>query len=96
MTEPIRVAVSGAAGQISYALLFRVAAGGMFGPSQPVALRLLEVPPALPLLEANLMELHDCAFPTLAGTRATADPREAFAGADWIILMGGAPFKPGG
>jgi malate dehydrogenase len=95
MTEPIRVAVTGAAGQISYALLFRIAAGGMFGPTQPVALNLLEVPQAMPLLEATMMELRDCALPILAEVRGTDDPHAAFENADWIILLGGAPYKPG-
>ena len=95
MTTPIRIAVSGAAGRISYALLFRIAAGGMFGSTQPVELRLLEVPPALPLLDATIMELNDCAFPLLANVRASADAREAFEGADWIILIGGAHYQPG-
>ena len=95
MTEPIRVAVTGAAGQISYSLLFRIAAGGMFGPTQPVALRLQDVPEAARLLDSTIMELHDCTFPTLAGVRGSDDPREAFEGADWIILIGQRPSKPG-
>jgi malate dehydrogenase len=95
MPEPIRVAVTGAAGRISYSLLFRIAAGGMFGAEQPVFLSLLEVPPAQPLLEALMIELFDCAYPLLAGMRASYDAAEAFAGADWIILIGSAPYQPG-
>ncbi len=69
MTEPIRVAVTGAAGRISYALLFRIAAGSMFGPNQPVELSLLDIPAGLPLLDATMLELHDGAFPLLASVR---------------------------
>src|SRR5947209_1808634 len=85
MTTPMRVAVTGAAGRIGYALLFRIAAGAMFGPSQPVELSLLDVPETMPLLDATIMELHDCAFPLLAALRKSTDPKEAFASADWII-----------
>jgi malate dehydrogenase len=95
MQEPIRVAVTGAAGKISYSLLFRIAAGGMFGPDHPVILSLLEVPGAWPILEANMMELADCAFPLLRGVRASNDPCEAFEDADWVILIGSAPYQPG-
>src|SRR5947209_5316175 len=95
MTTPIRVAVTGAGGRISYALLFRVAAGAMFGPNQPVALSLLDIPEAIPLLDATLMELHDGAFPLLAGARRGSDAAEAFADADWILLIGSVPYQAG-
>lgn len=95
MTQPIRVAITGAGGQIGYALLFRIASGGLFGPDQPVSLGLLEITPALPSLNGTLMELEDCAFPLLAGVKATDRPEEAFAGADWVILVGGLPRKEG-
>jgi malate dehydrogenase len=95
MTTPIRVAVTGAGGQIGYALLFRIAAGSAFGPEQPVALQLLEITPALPALGGILMELEDCAFPLLAGVTATDQPEAAFEGADWAILVGGLPRKEG-
>ncbi|HEX8202231.1 MAG TPA: malate dehydrogenase [Isosphaeraceae bacterium] len=95
MTQPIRVAITGAGGQIGYALLFRIASGGLFGPDQPVALGLLEITPALPALNGTLMELEDCAFPLLADVRASDKPHEAFAGADWVILVGGLPRKEG-
>jgi malate dehydrogenase len=95
MTLPIRVAVTGAGGQIGYALIFRIASGGLFGPDQPVALRLLEITPALPALRGTLMELEDCAFPLLADMVATDHATEAFEGADWVILVGGLPRKDG-
>jgi malate dehydrogenase len=95
MPDPIRIAVTGAAGRISYALLFRIAAGSMFGPEQPVALSLLEVPGMLPVVDATIMELDDCAFPLLRSVRASTDPAEAFAGADWVFLIGSAPYHPG-
>jgi malate dehydrogenase len=95
MSQPIRVAITGAGGQIGYALLFRIASGGLFGPDQPVSLGLLEITPALPSLHGTLMELEDCAFPLLAGVTATDKPEEAFAGADWVILVGGLPRKEG-
>ena len=95
MNRPIRVAVTGAGGQIGYALIFRIASGGLFGPERPVALGLLEITPALPALNGTLMELEDCAFPLLADVRATDKPEEAFAGADWVILVGGLPRKEG-
>ena len=82
MTTPIRVAVTGAGGQIGYALIFRIASGALFGPNQPVALQLLEITPALPSLGGTLMELDDCAFPLLTSTRATDKAEEAFDGAD--------------
>jgi malate dehydrogenase len=95
MTKPIRVAVTGAGGQIGYALIFRFAAGGAFGPDQPVELQLLDLTSILPALNGTLMELEDCAFPLLAGCKATDKPEEAFAGADWVILVGGLPRKDG-
>ena len=95
MTAPIRVAITGAGGQIGYALLFRIASGGLFGPDQPVALSLLEITPALPALNGTLMELDDCAFPLLNSVKASDKAEEAFAGADWVILVGGLPRKDG-
>jgi malate dehydrogenase len=95
MTIPIRVAVTGAGGQIGYALLFRLASGAVFGPDQPLTLQLLEITPALPSLRGTLMELDDCAFPLLADAKATDKAEEAFAGADWVILVGGLPRKDG-
>ena len=91
---PIRIAISGAAGSIGYALLFRIANGGLFGHDYPVFLSLLDLPDALPRLEARAMELSDCAFPLLAGLRIGTDPVRAFQNADWIILMAGRPFYP--
>lgn len=95
MTAPIRVAVTGAGGQIGYALIFRIASGAVFGSNQPVALSLLEITPALPALNGTLMELEDCAFPLLADVRATDQAPVAFEGADWVILVGGLPRKEG-
>lgn len=93
-SQPIRVAVSGAAGRIAYSLVFRIANGGMFGPHQSVALRLLDTPEALPNLQACELELKDCASLLLDDLMITTDPRRAFEGADWIILLGGKPFSP--
>ena len=93
--EPIRVAVTGAAGQIGYALLFRIASGQMFGPSQPVIIHMIEIEPALPALEGVGMELDDCAFPLLKGTVATADLNEGFNGVNWALLVGSVPRKQG-
>lgn len=95
MTAPIRIAVTGAGGQIGYALIFRIASGGLFGPDRPVALQLLEITPALPSLLGTIMELDDCAFPLLADVKATDKAEEAFAGADWVVLVGGLPRKDG-
>src|SRR4051812_46517999 len=95
MTAPIQIAVTGAAGRISYALLFRIANGGMFGVDRPVALSLLEVPSAMPLLDVTMMELEDSNYPLLRSVRASSDPAEAFAGSDWVILIGGTPYRPG-
>ncbi len=93
--EPIRVAVTGAAGQIGYALLFRIASGQMFGPSQPVILHLIEIEPALPALDGVCMELDDCAFPLLKGTVPTADLDAGFNGVHWALLVGSVPRKQG-
>ena len=93
--ETIRVAVTGAAGQIGYALLFRIASGQMFGPSQPVIIHMIEIEPALPALEGVGMELDDCAFPLLKGTVATADLNEGFNGVNWALLVGSVPRKQG-
>jgi malate dehydrogenase len=95
MTQPLRIAVTGAGGQIGYALIFRIASGGLFGPNQPVALQLLEITPVLPALNGTLMELEDCAFPLLADAKATDKAEQAFEGADWVILVGGLPRKDG-
>ncbi|MBK7011543.1 MAG: malate dehydrogenase [Xanthomonadales bacterium] len=95
MKAPVRVAVTGAAGQIGYALLFRIAAGDMLGPDQPVILHLLEITPALPALEGVVMELNDCAFPTLHGVVATDDPNVAFKDVDYALLVGARPRGPG-
>lgn len=92
---PIQVAVTGAAGQIGYSLLFRIASGAMFGPDQPVALRLIEIEPALPALEGVVMELEDCAFPLLKGIEATSDLNVGFSGANWALLVGSVPRKAG-
>ena len=93
--EPIRVAVTGAAGQIGYALLFRIASGQMFGPNQPVIIHMIEIEPALPALEGVAMELDDCAFPLLKGTVATADLNNGFNGVNWALLVGSVPRKQG-
>ena len=95
MKTPVRVAVTGAAGQIGYALLFRIAAGDMLGPDQPVILQLLEITPALPALQGVVMELKDCAFPTLHGVIATDDPNVAFKDVDYALLVGARPRGPG-
>ncbi len=95
MSSPIQITVTGAAGQIGYALLFRIASGAVFGPDQPVSLRLLEIPQALPALEGVVMELQDCAFPLLHDVVATADLDEAFRGTNWALLVGSVPRKAG-
>jgi malate dehydrogenase len=94
-TTPVKVAVTGAAGQIGYALLFRIAAGDMLGKDQPVILNLLEITPALDALKGVVMELNDCAFPLLAGMSAHSDPRTAFKDADIALLVGARPRGPG-
>ncbi len=95
MKTPVRVAVTGAAGQIGYALLFRIASGDMLGPDQPVILQLLEITPALPALQGVVMELKDCAFPTLHGVIATDDANVAFKDVDYALLVGARPRGPG-
>jgi malate dehydrogenase len=97
MAEPIRVAVTGAAGNIGYALIFRLASGEVFGPDQPVHLNLIEVPPVMKSLTGVEMELDDCAFPTLAGvTRCDSDHlEEGFAGCHWVLCVGSIPRKAG-
>ena len=95
MKAPVRVAVTGAAGQIGYALLFRIAAGDMLGKDQPVILHLLEITPALPALQGVVMELNDCAFPTLHGVVATDDANVAFKDVDYALLVGARPRGPG-
>ena len=96
MNSPIRVAVTGAAGQIGYSLLFRIASGAMFGPDQPVILQLIEVPfeKAMKALEGVAMELDDCAFPQLKGMVLTDDPRVGFKDANWSLLVGAKPRGP--
>src|SRR3954453_5110013 len=93
--EPVRVAVTGAAGQIGYSLLFRIASGSMLGPDQPVILQLLEITPALGALKGVVMELEDCAFPLLAGTVETDDPNGAFGGVNYALLVGSRPRTAG-
>lgn len=96
MTQPIvRVALTGGAGQIAYQLLFRIASGELFGPQQPIALHILEIPQALPSLEGVKMELEDCAFPLLKKIKITADPLEAFEDVNYAILIGAKPRGPG-
>src|SRR5262252_1596704 len=93
--SPLRVAVTGAAGQIGYSMLFRIASGAMFGPNQPLILHLLEIEPALPALQGVVMELEDCAFPLLKGVVATANLDEGFRGVNWALLVGSVPRKAG-
>ena len=95
MKSPVRVTITGAAGQIGYQLAFRIASGQMLGSDQPVILQLLEIPPALPALNGVVMELDDCAFPTLAGIVATDDPELAFKDSDYALLVGARPRGPG-
>src|SRR6185369_11015986 len=94
-SSPLRVAVTGAAGQIGYALVFRIASGAMFGPDQPVILHLIEIEPVLPALSGVVMELDDCAFPLLKGVVATANLDEGFRGVNWALLVGSIPRKAG-
>jgi malate dehydrogenase len=93
--QPVRVAVTGAAGQIGYSLLFRIAAGEMLGRDQPVILQLLEITPALPALKGVVMELEDCAFPLLHGVVTSDDPKVAFRDADVALLVGARPRSKG-
>ncbi len=95
MKPPITVAITGAAGQIGYSLLFRVASGALFGPEQPIALNLIEIPPALDALKGVVMELDDCAFPLLKKVVATADLNEGFKDVNWALLVGSVPRKAG-
>ena len=95
MKAPVRVTITGAAGQIGYQLAFRIASGQMLGEDQPVILQLLEIPPALPALQGVVMELDECAFSTLAGIVATDDPNAAFENADYALLVGARPRGPG-
>src|SRR3954447_11800189 len=95
MTAPIKIAITGAAGQIGYSLVFRVASGAIFGPDQPVQLNLIEIPPALDALKGVVMELDDCAFPLLKGVVATADLAEGFRDVNWALLVGSVPRKAG-
>ena len=94
-STPIRVAVTGAAGQIGYSLLFRIASGAMFGPDQPVILHLIEIEPALPALGGVVMELDDCSFPLLKSIVPTASLDEGFRGVNWALLVGSVPRKAG-
>ena len=95
MKPPIHVTVTGAAGQIGYSLLFRIGAGGLFGPDQPVFLHLLEIEPAMGALEGVVMELDDCSFELISGIEATSDLKVAFEGTNWALLVGSIPRKAG-
>src|ERR1700747_586069 len=95
MKTPVKVAVTGPAGQIGYSLLFRIASGSMFGPDQPVELRLIEIPQVLTALEGVVMELEDCAFPLVSTIVPTADLDEGFRGVTWALLVGSVPRKQG-
>jgi malate dehydrogenase len=95
MKSPIKVAITGAAGQIGYALVFRVASGAMFGPDQPVALHLIEIPAGFEALKGVVMELDDCAFPLLKNVVATTDLAEGFRDVNWALLVGSVPRKAG-
>ena len=95
MKQPVRVTVTGAAGQIGYALLFRIASGAMLGPDQPVILQLLEITPALGALDGVIMEVEDCAFPLVHGMIPTDDPNVAFKDADYALLVGSRPRSKG-
>jgi malate dehydrogenase len=95
MQSPIKIAVTGAAGQIGYSLLFRIGSGALFGPEQPIALSLIEIPVALPALNGVVMELLDCAFPLLKSITPTADLDEGFRDVNWALLVGSIPRKAG-
>ena len=95
MKAPITVSVTGAAGQIGYALLFRIASGSVFGPDQPINLRLIEIEPGMAALEGVMMELDDCAFPLLNSMHGTSDLDEGFKDANWSLLVGSVPRKAG-
>src|SRR5436309_6333082 len=92
-SSPLRIAVTGAAGQIGYSLIFRIASGSLFGPNQPVILHLIEVPAVINALKGVVMELDDCAFPLLKGAVPTADLDEGFRGVNWALLVGSVPRK---
>jgi malate dehydrogenase len=94
-TSPVRVAITGAAGQIGYSLVFRIASGALLGPQQPVILHLIEIEPAMTALSGVVMELDDCAFPLLKGIVATANLDEGFRGVNWALLVGSIPRKAG-
>src|SRR6195256_4527583 len=93
--KPVQVTVTGAAGQIGYALLFRIASGQLLGPDQPIVLRMLEIEPAMKALEGVAMELDDCAFPLLQSMVLTSNTEEAFDGTSWALLVGSVPRKAG-
>src|SRR6202453_852048 len=95
MTTPVNVTVTGAAGQIGYSLLFRIGSGQLFGPDTPVALRLLEIDPAMKSLHGVVMELDDCAFPLLTSIEATSNLNHAFDGTNWALLVVSIPRKTG-
>lgn len=95
MKTPIKIAITGAAGQIGYSLLFRIASGSMFGPDQPVSFNLIELPPALNALEGVVMELRDCAFPLVQDIVQTSELDKGFSGANWALLVGSVPRKAG-
>src|SRR5213594_3234835 len=95
MKSPLKVAVTGAAGQIGYTLVFRIASGEMFGPDQPLTLHLIEIPNVLGALDGVVMELHDCAFPLLESVTPTADLDEGFRDINWALLVGSVPRKAG-
>ena len=95
MKDPVRITITGAAGQIGYALLFRIASGAMLGDDQPVILQLLEIPPAMDAVNGVIMEIDDCAFPLVAGISATSDADVAFKDADYALLVGSRPRGPG-
>src|SRR5438132_10392834 len=95
MADVIRVAVTGAAGQVAYAMLGRLASGEVFGPNQKIILQLLEITPAMPNLEGVAMELDDCSFPTLQEVITTDDPNRAFKDSNWALLVGSFPRKQG-
>ena len=95
MKDSITVTITGAAGQIGYSLLFRIASGGLFGPDQPVHLNLVEIEPAMKALEGTAMELDDCAFPLLSGITATSDLDVGFQNSNWALLVGSVPRKAG-
>src|SRR5258705_2538751 len=95
MKSPLKVAVTGAAGQIGYSLLPRIASGGLFGPDQPIELRLIEIAPALKALEGVMMELQDCAFPLVHDVSASSELAEGFPGDAWALLVGSSPRTTG-